>query len=172
MAVTEFFHRVRPVAFRINLAILHDRGLAEDVLGDTILKLWEQRLRILPTMKSLEHLTYYFIRMNRNRCATILKRRSLESPLEEVELPGEGNGEQAEIERHLHEHVLRCLNSLPNELMRRAIVLRVLLWERWRIVAGTLFGSSGSSAISRARRLISKGLKLLQDCLQKRVHDG
>lgn len=163
MEQTDFEHNVPSLRQRLTRqanAYLADLDEAEDVVQETLLKLWQLRERI-PDAERMEHLALVVVR---NACISVLRRtnRRVCIAINEEVAPGTMSTnahermEQDEAELWLRQ----CIHSLPDK--QRAIL-------KMRNVEGLSYGdiakiigtteSSVRGLICRARNTLLKQLK-------------
>lgn len=118
-AFQELAARYGELLFRVAYAVVHDRGLAEDVVQDTLLKAWT-------TMPSWEGdaPVKWMRRVARNQAIDVMRHRSRLASTEPTESPDSRASVEREVEgRELLEAMSGALATLDEE-SRLLIVLR------------------------------------------------
>lgn len=163
MEQTEFEHNVPSLRLRLIRqadAYLADQDEAEDVVQETLLKLWQLRARI-PDAVHMEHLALVVVR---NACISALRQKSRRTCIsinEEVTpVLMSPNGHQRMEQDEEEAWLKHCIHSLPDK--QRSIL-------RMRNVEGLSYGdiariigtteSSVRGLICRARNALLKQLK-------------
>ena len=146
--------------FRLALRITMNRAEAEDVVQDTLLKVWEQRSQ-WEQIKSLEA---FAIAICRNRALDIVKlagrnTRSLDE-VENSQLPTFNSRPSLE-EREQLSIVRRLMDSLP-EIQRTIMLLRDIEGRTYQEIAQALDISETQVKVylHRARTKVRKGLEI------------
>ena len=146
--------------FRLALRITMNRAEAEDVVQDTLLKVWEQRSQ----WEQINSLEAFAIAICRNRALDVLKRagRNTKS-LDEVDdvhspMPNVQSSMEAREQLSL---VRRLMDSLP-ELQRTIMLLRDIEGKTYQEIAQTLDISETQVKVylHRARTKIKEGIKI------------
>lgn len=122
--------------YRLALRITMNRAEAEDVVQDTLLKVWEQRSE----WEQINNLEAYAIRICRNRAIDITKRigRSTKSLDEASDVQGPVLNIHSTIEaREQLSLVRRLMDSLP-EVQRTIMLLRDIEGESYQEIAQML----------------------------------
>ena len=122
--------------FRLALRITMNRAEAEDVVQDTLLKVWEQRSQ----WEQINNLEAFAIATCRNRALDILKRAGRNTaPLEVVDKRQQttDNGLQALEAREQLSLVRQVMDELP-EIQRSIMVLRDIEGKTYQEIAQTL----------------------------------
>ena len=146
--------------FRLALRITMNRAEAEDVVQDTLLRVWEQRSQ----WEQINSLEAFAIAICRNRALDVLKRagRNTKS-LDEVDdvhspMPNVQSSMEAREQLSL---VRRLMDSLP-ELQRTIMLLRDIEGKTYQEIAQTLDISETQVKVylHRARTKIKEGIKI------------
>ena len=146
--------------FRLALRITMNRAEAEDVVQDTLLKVWEQRSQ----WEQINSFEAFAIAICRNRALDVLKRAGLNTKsLDEVDdvhsaMPNVQSSIEAREQLSL---VRRLMDSLP-ELQRTIMLLRDIEGKTYQEIAQTLDISETQVKVylHRARTKIKEGLKI------------
>ena len=146
--------------FRLALRITMNRAEAEDVVQDTLLKVWEQRSQ----WEQINSLEAFAIAICRNRALDVLKRagRNTKSLDEVDDVQSPAFNVQSSIEaREQLSLVRRLMDSLP-ELQRTIMLLRDIEGKTYQEIAQTLDISETQVKVylHRARTKIKEGLKI------------
>ena len=146
--------------FRLALRITMNRAEAEDVVQDTLLRVWEQR----EEWGQIRSLEAYAIQVCRNRALDITKRAGRNTaPLDKID-----NGRwqvasgQSELETREQISLVRSLmDSLP-ELQRTIMLLRDIEGKTYQEIAKVLDISETQVKVylHRARTKVKKGLEI------------
>jgi RNA polymerase sigma-70 factor (ECF subfamily) len=138
--------------FAVAFAILQDRGEAEDVVQETLVKAYRGRWRV----REAEKFPAWMASVARHRALDILRRRRF-TPLDGHEPTAEpGGGEDEETRDRLH----KTLAGLP-EKQRIALTLRYMEGLDHRSIERTLGVSNGAlrGILGRALERMRKALK-------------
>ena len=146
--------------FRLALRITMNRAEAEDVVQDTLLKVWEQRSQ----WEQINSLEAFAIAICRNRALDVLKRagRNTKSLDEVDDVHSPMPNVQSSIEaREQLSLVRRLMDSLP-ELQRTIMLLRDIEGKTYQEIAQTLDISETQVKVylHRARTKIKEGIKI------------
>ena len=144
----------RPL-FAVAYAILRDRGEAEDVVQETLVKAYRSRRRV----REVEKFPAWLTSVARNRALDVLRRRR-GVPLDGHEPAVEGAGAEDEETR---ERLEATLAGLP-ETHRIALTLRYLEGLDHRAIEETMGVSNGAlrGILGRALETMRKALKPLK----------
>ena len=131
--------------FRLALRITMNRAEAEDVVQDTLLKVWEQRSQ----WEQINSLEAFAIAICRNRALDVLKRAGMPNVQSSMEAR-----EQLSLVR-------RLMDGLP-ELQRTIMLLRDIEGKTYQEIAQTLDISETQVKVylHRARTKIKEGIKI------------
>ena len=145
--------------FRLALRITMTRAEAEDVVQDTLLKVWEQR----DEWKQIKNLEAFAITICRNRALDVLKRAGRNTrSLDEVENVQSSifNVQSSLEERERISLVRRLMDNLP-EVQRIIMLLRDVEGKTYQEIAETLDISETQVKVylHRARTKIKEKLK-------------
>ena len=145
--------------FRLALRITMNRAEAEDVVQDTLLKVWEQRNE----WEQINNLEAFAIATCRNRALDILKRAGRNTaPLEVVDKRQQttDNGLQALEAREQLSLVRQVMDELP-EIQRSIMVLRDIEGKTYQEIAEAMDISETQVKVylHRARTKIKEKLK-------------
>jgi len=145
--------------FRLALRITMNRAEAEDVVQDTLLKVWEQR----DEWKQIKNLEAFAITICRNRALDVLKRAGRNTrSLDEVENVQSSifNVQSSLEERERISLVRRLMDNLP-EVQRIIMLLRDVEGKTYQEIAETLDISETQVKVylHRARTKIKEKLK-------------
>ena len=145
--------------FRLALRITMNRAEAEDVVQDTLLKVWEQRNE----WKQIKNLEAFAITICRNRALDVLKRAGRNTrSLDEVENVQSSifNVQSSLEERERISLVRRLMDNLP-EVQRIIMLLRDVEGKTYQEIAETLDISETQVKVylHRARTKIKEKLK-------------
>ena len=145
--------------FRLALRVTMNRAEAEDVVQDTLLRVWERRSE----WGQIDNLEAFAIATCRNRALDVAKRAGRNTvPLDKVEgshLPAPNAQLSLEAREQLS-HVRRLMNSLP-ELQRTIMLLRDIEGQSYGEIAKEL-GISETQVkvyLHRARTKVREGIK-------------
>ena len=146
--------------FRLALRITMNRAEAEDVVQDTLLKVWEQRSQ----WEQINNLEAYAIQVCRNRALDVTKRMGRNTAsLEAIDnrQQSTGNGLEALEAREQLTLVRRLMDSLP-EVQRTIMELRDIEGRTYQEIAQVLNISETQVKVylHRARTKIKKGLEI------------
>ena len=163
MEYISFQNTVLPLSdrlFRLALRITMNRAEAEDVVQDTLLKVWEQRSQ----WEQINSLEAFAIAICRNRALDVLKRagRNTKSLDEVDDVHSPMPNVQSSIEaREQLSLVRRLMDSLP-ELQRTIMLLRDIEGKTYQEIAQTLDISETQVKVylHRARTKIKEGIKI------------
>ena len=163
MEYVSFQNTVLPLSdrlFRLALRITMNRAEAEDVVQDTLLRVWEHRSE----WEQIDSLEAFAIATCRNRAIDVTKRAGRNTvPLDKVEgvhLSAPGTQRSLEAREQLS-HVRRLMDSLP-ELQRTIMHLRDIEGRSYSEIAEAL-GISETQVkvyLHRARTKVKEGLKI------------
>ncbi len=163
MEYISFQNTVLPLSdrlFRLALRITMNRAEAEDVVQDTLLRVWEQRSQ----WKQIKSLEAFAITTCRNRALDVLKRagRNTKSLDEVDDVHSAMFNVQSSLEaREQLSLVRRLMDGLP-ELQRTIMLLRDIEGKTYQEIAQAL-GISETQVkvyLHRARTKIKEGLKI------------
>ncbi len=120
--------------FRLALRITMNKAEAEDVVQDTLLKVWERR----EDWNQIDNLEAFAMATCRNRALDLVKRAGrITAPLDESQpTPMHSPHEQMEV-REEFSHVRRLMDSLP-ETQRTIMLLRDIEGMTYQEIAQTL----------------------------------
>ena len=145
--------------FRLALRVTMNRAEAEDVVQDTLLRVWERRSE----WGQIDNLEAFAIATCRNRALDVAKRAGRNTvPLDKVEgshLPAPNAQLSLEAREHLS-LVRRLMDSLP-ELQRTIMLLRDIEGQSYGEIAKEL-GISETQVkvyLHRARTKVREGIK-------------
>ena len=145
--------------FRLALRVTMNRAEAEDVVQDTLLRVWERRSE----WGQIDNLEAFAIATCRNRALDVAKRAGRNTvPLDKVEgvhLPAPNAQLFLEAREQLS-HVRRLMDSLP-ELQRTIMLLRDIEGQSYGEIAKEL-GISETQVkvyLHRARTKVREGIK-------------
>lgn len=145
--------------FRLALRVTMNRAEAEDVVQDTLLRVWERRSE----WGQIDNLEAFAIATCRNRALDVAKRAGRNTvPLDKVEgshLPAPNAQLSLEAREQLS-HVRRLMDSLP-ELQRTIMLLRDIEGQSYGEIAKEL-GISETQVkvyLHRARTKVREGIK-------------
>ena len=146
--------------FRLALRITMNRAEAEDVVQDTLLKVWEQRSQ----WEQINSLEAFAIAICRNRALDVLKRagRNTKSLDEVDDVHSPMPNVQSSMEAREQLSLVRSLmDSLP-ELQRTIMLLRDIEGKTYQEIAQTLDISETQVKVylHRARTKIKEGIKI------------
>lgn len=152
------FYRMRDKLFRFAMGFVRDSELAEDVVQDVMLKLWQHR----DTVDTFENLDAWLMVLARNRALDMLRRRK-ETPLpvpESESLRDPAPRADRRLESvELLEQIQRCIDRLP-EKARAVFHLREIEQMSYDEIARTTGYSLENVKVIlfRARKQIQRGL--------------
>jgi RNA polymerase sigma-70 factor (ECF subfamily) len=139
--------------FAIAYGILQDRGEAEDVVQDSLVKAWKTRWRV----RDPEKFPAWLCMIARHRAHDVFRKRRLAPLTHEIIETSEANAsDTAAMDEHLHS----ALATLP-ELHRAALTLRYFEEMDYRTIENTLGLTNGSlrGILGRALASLRKQLR-------------
>ena len=146
--------------FRLALSITSNRAEAEDVVQDTLLRLWERR----GEWEQISSIEAFAIATCRNRALDIAKRAGRNAvPLDEA-APSSARLPHEQLEANEQASLVRRLmDSLP-ELQRTIMLLRDIEGKTYQEIAETLGVSETQVKVylHRARTRVRKGLGAME----------
>lgn len=161
MEYISFQNTVLPLSdrlFRLALRITMNRAEAEDVVQDTLLRVWEQRKQ----WEQINNLEAFAIAICRNRALDVMKRagRDTEKLDEMAHFSSQTPQEQLETREEIS-LVRQLMDNLP-EVQRTIILLRDIEGKTYQEIAQTLDISETQVKVylHRARTKIKEGVKL------------
>jgi len=116
-----YFH---PVLFRFSFNILGDKSISEEIVSDTMLKIWEMGNKL----SQIQHLKLFLITTVKNACFTYLSskkyQQSLSDSIDNEEFSSNAaNPEQLYIYSEVNQRVNTVIASLP---MKCQMVFRLI----------------------------------------------
>ena len=141
--------------FAVAFAILRDKGEAEDVVQDTLVKAYRARWRV----RSAEKFPAWLASVARHRALDVLRRRRFE-PLDGHEPAPDDAGAAPAADEDTRERLQKSLASLP-EAHRVAITLRYLEGMDHRAIEKTMGVTNGAlrGILGRALETMRKSMK-------------
>ena len=141
--------------FAVAFAILRDRGEAEDVVQETLVKAYRARWRV----RNAEKFPAWLASVARNRALDVLRRRRW-VPLDGHEPAVECAATEADVDLEVRERLRRTLAGLP-ETHRIALTLRYLEGLDHRAIEQTMGVTNGAlrGILGRALATMRKALK-------------
>ena len=159
-ALVKLVSELGPAIYRVARSVVRDRGLAEDVVQDTLLKAWQH----LDDYRGDAPLSHWVLRIAHNTAVSSLRRRHDEphDPDTLVDRPTSGSG--SDLERDLHgrlavDQLWTALDRLDGTT-RAIVVLREVEGMAYEEIAEVLNLSlpTVKTRLFRARRLLSERL--------------
>lgn len=146
--------------YRLALRITLNRAEAEDVVQDTLLKVWEHRNE----WEQINNLEAFAIATCRNRALDVLKRAGRKTaPLDVVDNRQQtaDNGQQSLEAREQLSLVRRLMDGLP-EVQRTIMLMRDIEGQTYQEIAQVLDISETQVKVylHRARTKVKKGLEI------------
>ncbi|MCR5851466.1 MAG: RNA polymerase sigma factor [Bacteroidaceae bacterium] len=146
--------------YRLALRITLNRAEAEDVVQDTLLKVWEHRNE----WEQINNLEAFAIATCRNRALDVLKRAGRKTaPLDVVDNRQQtaDNGQQSLEAREQLSLVRRLMDGLP-EVQRAIMLMRDIEGQTYQEIAQVLDISETQVKVylHRARTKVKKGLEI------------
>lgn len=117
-----YFH---PILYRFSLNILQDKSVSEEIVSDTMLKVWEMGNKL----SQIQYLKLYLITSVKNACFTYLAskkhQQSISESIDNAEISGSNadNPEQLYIYSEVTQRVQLVITSLP---MKCQLVFRLI----------------------------------------------
>ena len=143
--------------YRVSVAIVQDRSLAEDVVQEAIIRAWDN----LESFRGEGSIRGWLLRITHNTAVSQL-RRSREVPWDPQRIPDQavGGPERRLMDRQDIQAVAARLESL-DELSRSILALRVSLEMSYQEISETLGVSLGQVKIRllRARRTLADAIE-------------
>lgn len=137
-------HRIRHVLVQLSCQILHDTEEAEDVVQDTLLRLWLMREQIRMPVEPLARV------LTRNRCLDILRRRK-----PSVDLTADLLSDDEQQLRDSIERMMRAVETLPDmqQVILRLRHMEGMDFQQIASITGTT-QAAVRKALSRARQAV------------------
>lgn len=165
MKETQFRNEILPLKdkmFRLAFRVLLDRDEAEDVVQDTLLKLWERR----EEWEQIQSMEAYCMTLCRNLALdrNAAARRSNLRLNEEIDQPPTGSSTLDMVDSRMRVEALRSfINELP-EVQRSIILLRETDGRRYDEIANILNLSEAQVKVylHRARQRLQLQMKQLE----------
>ncbi len=159
LALRRLYNETSSQLFGVAIRILGDRQLAEDVLQDTYVKIWQRSKEFQSARGSAKAWMISILRYRAIDVRRSMKRRGLTSQLDDA-IPSDGPSPLSLAERAEEISRLRaCLNTL-NDQQRKSVMLAYLQgWTHAELAEylGTPLGT--------VKSWIRRGLLTLKDCM-------
>lgn len=112
LAFRILFHRYRNKLYRYSLRYVKSSAIAEDILQDTFLKIWEQRQALQPVL----NFEAYLFRISRNQIFNEFKKSTHQAAFEQFTLQNVSDNRQTEwdvVANNYQEVLQSALDQLP-----------------------------------------------------------
>ncbi len=112
LAFRILFHRYRNKLYRFSLRYVKSSAVAEDIVQDTFLKIWEQRQSLQPQL----NFEAYLFRISRNQIFNEFKKSTYQAAFEQFTLQNASDNQQTEWEvlaNDYQEVLQKALEQLP-----------------------------------------------------------
>ncbi|GAA4292367.1 RNA polymerase sigma-70 factor [Aestuariibaculum suncheonense] len=150
------YYSLYPRLLSFSLKYVKDQFVAEEVVEDCMLYLWERRKEL----ESVKDLKSYLYTMVKNRCFTYLRNNHKEIPLEAVNYEAISQEDQYIIEEETHAILMKAIEELPDKC-KKVFKMSCIEGVRYKDIALEMDISVNTvkSQRSRAIELLKRSLK-------------
>jgi RNA polymerase sigma factor (sigma-70 family) len=145
--------------YRLAYSMLHNREEAEDMVQETLIKLWSKR----ETLDELDNVKFYCLKIIKNHCLDKIKlRKSMVGEIESMKIPSSGSSPQESLEiKNMVATVNEIIKLLP-EQQRIVVHLRNIEELSMEEIA-----SITEMSINNIRVTLSRARKSINEIYQK-----